>query len=123
MRKEIFLIVCFFFELLKISFSQHASRESFNDRWEFKLDSGTWRSLNLPHDWSIEGKFDKNSPAGTGGGALPGGLGWYRKTCTIPDSEKNKLVYIEFDGVYRNSEVFINGHSLGKRPNGYISFR
>ncbi len=115
------------------SFSQHTSRSSFNKEWKFKIDSvnsfvapnvndASWRTLNLPHDWSIEGKFNKDNPAGTGGGALPGGIGWYRKTFFIPLSQKQKIVFIEFDGVYRNSEVWINGHSLGVRPYGFSSF-
>lgn len=87
------------------------------------LDDADWRLLNLPHDWSIEGKFDKNNPAGVGGGALPGGIGWYRKTFTISANDRNKLVYIDFDGVYQKSTVWVNGHELGFRPNGYISFR
>jgi beta-galactosidase len=110
------------------------TRVSFNKDWKFYLgavsgagemsfDDKNWRNLNLPHDWSIEGKFDKDAPAGTGGGALPGGLGWYRKTFTLPESSKDKIVSIDFDGIYRKSEVWINGHSLGMRPNGYISFR
>jgi len=78
--------------------------------------------LNLPHDWSIEGEFSETAPAGTGGGALPGGTGWYRKSFTIPTTSKGKLIFIEFDGVYRNSEVWINGHYLGKRPYGYSTF-
>ena len=86
------------------------------------IDAG-WRVLNLPHDWSIEGKFSKDNPASPEGGALPGGVGWYRKTFTIPAADKNKLVYIDFDGVYQKSTVWINGHELGFRPNGYISFR
>lgn len=109
-------------------------RQSFNSGWKFKLDSAgaysdpsyndaSWRTLQLPHDWSIEGSFSESHPAGTGGGALPGGLGWYRKTFTLPLASKGKQVFVEFDGVYCNSEVFINGHSLGIRPNGYISFR
>ena len=61
-------------------------------------------------------------PSGNLGGALPGGIGWYRKTFTVPAESKNKNIRIEFDGVYKNSEVWINGHFLGKRPNGYISF-
>jgi beta-galactosidase len=93
---------------------ENANTESFND---------DWRILNLPHDWSVELPFDKSSPTGTGGGALRGGTGWYRKTFTIPVDAKNKKVFIDFDGVYMNSEVWINGHSLGVRPNGYISFR
>lgn len=87
----------------------------------FKDDS--WRSLNLPHDWSIEGDFSKDHPATPGGGALPGGTGWYRKSFDIPASDKGRLIFIDFEGVYHNSEVWINGHYLGKRPNGYISFR
>jgi beta-galactosidase len=87
------------------------------------LNDAGWRSLNLPHDWSIEGKFSKDNPATPEGGALPGGTGWYRKTFTVPASSKNKLIYIDFDGVYQKSDVWINGHHLGFRPNGYISFR
>lgn len=116
------------------SYAQHKNRVKFDDGWRFKLDSSDmfsdpgyddsrWRLLDLPHDWSVEGEFSKNAPAGTGGGALPGGIGWYRKTFTLPASEKVKQLFIDFDGVYRNSEVFINGHSLGVRPYGYISFR
>ncbi len=114
--------------------SEIRQTESFNKDWKFfpgdavgaenpPFDDRGWRSLNLPHDWSIEGKFDKNNPAGTGGGALPGGIGWYRKNFLLTDSDKNKIISIDFDGIYRNSEVWINGHLLGKRPNGYISFR
>ncbi|WP_192901931.1 beta-galactosidase GalB [Mucilaginibacter psychrotolerans] len=81
-----------------------------------------WRSLNLPHDWSIEGTFNKDNPATPEGGALPGGIGWYRKTFTVPLASKGKQVYIDFDGVYQHSDVWVNGHHLGFRPNGYISF-
>lgn len=105
----------------------------FNQDWRFQLgdiangqdpgfNDSEWRQLNLPHDWSIEGDFSEKHPAGIGGGALPGGLGWYRKSFTVPETAKGKLLFIEFDGVYRNSEVWINGHYLGKRPYGYISF-
>lgn len=107
---------------------------NFDRSWKFKLDStkaynepnindANWRTLNLPHDWSIEFPFDSTSPTGIGGGALRGGIGWYRKTFLLPQSDKGKNIFIDFDGVYRNSEVWINGHSLGMRPNGYISFR
>jgi len=107
---------------------------SFNQDWRFNLgdvingqapdlDDSRWRTLNLPHDWSIEGEFSEKNPAGFGGGALPGGTGWYRKTFTLPSSANSKFVFIDFDGVYRNSEVWINGHYLGKRPYGYSSFQ
>jgi beta-galactosidase len=113
---------------------QNPGTESFNKNWKFFLGDVTkasnedfndagWRSLQLPHDWSIELPFDSASPTGTGGGALRGGIGWYRKTFSLPASSKGKNIFIDFDGVYRNSEVFINGQSLGFRPNGYISFR
>jgi len=86
------------------------------------LNDATWRALDLPHDWSIEGKFSKDNPATPDGGALTGGNGWYRKSFTIPATSKDKKVYIDFDGVYQKSTVWINGHELGFRPNGYISF-
>jgi beta-galactosidase len=91
----------------------------------FRTDfpDSTWRMLNLPHDWSIESDFSEQHPATPGGGALPGGIGWYRKTFTLDKSCAGKCVYVDFDGVYRNSKVWINGHLLGERPNGYISFR
>ncbi|MDE5845728.1 MAG: DUF4982 domain-containing protein [Muribaculaceae bacterium] len=86
------------------------------------LDDSGWRSLNLPHDWAIEGDFSQDNPSGTGGGALHGGIGWYRKTFTFTPSMKGKEVYIDFDGAYMNSTVYINGHKLGTRPYGYASF-
>ncbi|HEY4786964.1 MAG TPA: glycoside hydrolase family 2 TIM barrel-domain containing protein, partial [Bacteroidales bacterium] len=107
--------------------------ESFDKDWRFlkadaagaenpSFDDVTWRQLDVPHDWSIEGPFDKSNPTGVGGGYLPAGIGWYRKTFTLPDDYKNYLVLIEFDGVMANSDVWINGFHLGKRPYGYISF-
>src|SRR4051812_7588195 len=132
--KQYLIALVFILALHYTPEAQHRNRVNFNAGWKFLPDStgsysdpsandAAWRSLRLPHDWSIEGTFNKDNPAGTGGGALPGGIGWYRKTFNLPDSVKNKLVYIEFDGVYRNSEVFINGRSLGIRPYGYSSFQ
>src|SRR4051812_31389953 len=117
-----------------VATAQHATKELFTQNWKFKLDSvgrfestglsdQDWRILNLPHDWSIEGAFSKDNPATPGGGALPGGVGWYRKTFSLSKADAAKKIFIDFDGVYRNSEVWINGHSLGIRPNGYISFQ
>src|SRR5213596_3573335 len=107
---------------------------TFDRGWRFHLGDvpgaqdpafadASWRALDLPHDWSIEGPFSEQNPAGVAGGALPGGVGWYRKSFVVPRSDSGKLVFVEFDGVYRNSEVWINGSSLGKRPYGYSSFR
>lgn len=107
--------------------------KDFNFDWKFNLgdtpeakvasfNDKNWRTLNLPHDWSIEGEFSIDHPAKPEGGALPTGIGWYRKTFTLPIEYENKSISIEFDGVYRKSEVWINGKYLGIRPNGYISF-
>ncbi|MDF2380945.1 DUF4982 domain-containing protein [Nostoc ellipsosporum NOK] len=105
----------------------------FDKGWKFSLGDDSlasqaayadakWRKLDLPHDWSIEGNFSESHPATTQGGALPTGTGWYRKTFVAPAEWSRKNVSIEFDGVYCNSEVWINGHYLDKRPYGYSSF-
>ncbi|HEY6082003.1 MAG TPA: sugar-binding domain-containing protein, partial [Chitinophagaceae bacterium] len=85
------------------------------------MDNSQWRRLDLPHDFSIEGSYRQTNPAANA--FLPGGTGWYRKTIRWESAWKNKEVSIVFDGVYMNSEVWINGHYLGKRPNGYIGFK
>jgi beta-galactosidase len=138
--KKLILSICCTALILPLSISLAGSpggtrkTENFDKGWKFNLgdvtdaqapgfDDSLWRVLDLPHDWSIEGKFSKDNPATPSGGALPGGIGWYRKTFTIPVSEKGRLAFIDFDGVYKNSEVWINGHSMGLRPYGYSSFR
>jgi beta-galactosidase len=85
-------------------------------------NDATWRKLDVPHDWSIEGPFDEKNPAGGAGGFLPTGIGWYRKHFTLPVRYAGKRVFIEFDGIMANSDVWINGVHLGNRPNGYVSF-
>ena len=93
----------------------------FDSAWKFNLgdipnaqdpafNDSKWRNLNLPHDWSIEGEFSEKNPATVDGGALPGGIGWYRKSFTLPENEKSKSVFIDFDGVYHYSEVWVNGN-------------
>ena len=84
-------------------------------------DSSVWRQVNLPHDWSIEGPF--SAEYGSGNGYAPGGIAWYRKHFNLDDSYRGKMVAIEFDGVYNNSEVWINGQLVGRRPYGYSSFQ
>lgn len=113
-------------------FAQGSSQKIlFNEGWRFfssdikgaeqsDYNDKDWRRLNLPHDWSIEQPFSKQWASATG--YLPGGIGWYRKTFTAPASWKGKQLLIHFDGVYKNSEVWINGHYLGKRPNGFVPF-
>ncbi len=104
----------------------------FNGGWWFKLDSNqqysdgrkgeSWRKLDLPHDWSIEMPFRENSPAGSGAAYLDGGVGWYQKSFKLSSAERGQRIFVAFEGIYENSEVWINGHFLGKRPNGYIGF-
>ena len=93
----------------------HASGINFNDK--------NWRNLTLPHDWSIEGIIDPKNPMGNDGGYFPAGIAWYRKHFTVPAALKGRPVSIYFEGIYMNSEVFINGKSLGVRPYGYSSFQ
>ena len=106
--------------------------EDFNFDWHFRLgdnadyasvayDDSGWRVLHLPHDWSIEGNFSAHNPSTPAGGALPGGVGWYRKSFKTP-AHKGGVVTVEFDGVFMNSTVYINGHEVGHRPYGYSSF-
>jgi beta-galactosidase len=106
---------------------------SFESGWRFfqgdaqgsekpAFDDSQWRTVDVPHDWSIEGPFAAKNPTGGAGGFLPAGVGWYRKHFTLTNEYKGRLVFIEFDGVMANSDVWINGVHLGKRPYGYVSF-
>ncbi|HEX8330623.1 MAG TPA: glycoside hydrolase family 2 TIM barrel-domain containing protein [Hymenobacter sp.] len=106
---------------------------SFDPNWRFlkgeakgaeqpAFADAKWRTLAVPHDWSIEGPYDQANPTSRGGGYLPAGVGWYRKTFTLPATDAQRRVRVEFDGVMANSEVWINGVSLGQRPYGYSSF-
>ena len=90
--------------------------------WKADYADAHWRSLNLPHDWAIEGDFSPGNPSGASGGALPGGIGWYRKHFSLNPHEKYDRFTITFDGVYMNSTVYINSHQLGTRPYGYSTF-
>lgn len=105
----------------------------FDANWKFKLGDPAgahqisfidkdWRVLNLPHDWSIEGENNQNEPGAGNVGYFPSGKGWYRKAFDVQGFSNNRLYSIEFDGVYMNSEVWLNGVYLGKRPYGYASF-
>ncbi len=127
------LLLCCLIFLAVHTHAQPRKTQNFDKGWKFTLgddsaaknnryDDIHWRNVDLPHDWSIEGAFSESNPGTPQEAALPTGIGWYRKTFVLP-AYSNRNIYIEFDGVYRNSEVWINGHWLGKRPNGYSSFR
>ena len=108
-------------------------RDSFDFGWKFfkgdapgaqepGFSDASWRGLDLPHDWSVEGPFAASEPSAGSGGFAPTGIGWYRKRFRAPAGYSGRKVSVEFDGVYQNSEVWINGQYLGKRPFGYITF-
>ena len=125
----------------QVSFGQS---ERFNNEWLFLLESSSlqttdvaqptaeypqaqpafddsrWRRLTLPHDWSVEGVMSPQLASCTG--YLPGGIGWYRKHFSLPTDANGAAFFIYFEGIYNRSEVYLNGHLLGKRPNGYASF-
>ena len=131
MKKLLILFVA----LAAVTFRAEAREKiNFDKGWRFILadsaqmslamyDDSAWRMLNVPHDWAIEGDFSASAPSGNSGGALPGGVGWYRKNFEVAAADKGKLFYIDFDGVYMNAKVWINGQLLGQRPYGYSSFR
>ncbi len=108
---------------------------SFNEDWRFyretegsiqaegkDFDDSQWRTVTLPHDYSIELDFDRYSPAGSGGGFLNGGVGWYRKTFVLPESMKGKRISVDFGGVYMDSTTYVNGEMIRNYPYGYSPF-
>jgi beta-galactosidase len=131
-----FLCVLWFFVALfcvaPVAFAQRTT-SSFDRDWRFlkadpsgaekpEFEDSGWRRLDVPHDWSIEGPVDEKNPTGAGGGFMPSGVGWYRKHFTLTNNVQQQLVFIQFDGVMANSDVWINGFHLGHRPYGYVSF-
>lgn len=108
-------------------------RHLWDEGWRFALhnddkahettfDDHAWRVLDLPHDWAIEGDFYALNPSGANGGALPGGIGWYRKHLNLNDNDASSHYVLHFDGAYMNTSVYVNGQLVGMRPYGFISF-
>ncbi|REG99456.1 glycoside hydrolase family 2 TIM barrel-domain containing protein [Flavobacterium aquicola] len=125
------ILVC----LTSYSQNQKSSqlKQKFDYGWTFELgdnskasaenfDDSGWRKLDLPHDWSVEGNIDLKNPMGNDGGYFPSGIGWYRKSFELPAFYQNKKLTLYFEGVYMNSEVFINGVSVGVWPYGFSTF-
>jgi beta-galactosidase len=133
-KKSYHLIILFILALIhSSSFAQVRVINNFDKNWTFiqedvkdaskpEFNDSQWRKVEVPHDWSIEGAYDKTNLTARGGGYLPSGIGWYRKSFTVDEKLAKKKVTIEFDGVMANSDVYINGFHLGKRPYGYINF-
>lgn len=135
MKKTLLFVVIFglFILAAKSQDNLASNNQLFNFGWKFKLgddlnaqlndfDDSNWRTLDLPHDWSIEGNVKFKNPSGNDGGYFPAGIGWYRKSFHVAASQKDVNTTVYFEGVYMNSEVYINGKSLGIYPYGYTSF-
>lgn len=122
MKKRITTAVCLGMMCLT-ALAQISQRKTlFDQGWEFSKDNGPSRIVELPHDWSIEGTPYAEAPMGNDGGYFPDGNGVYKKTFTVPDSEKGRVQSLYFEGVYMDAEVIINGKSLGIHHYGYTSF-
>lgn len=129
--KSIFLsLLCALLSLQAVAQVSFGQASLFNDAWLFQLgddslainptfDDSKWRQLDLPHDWSVEGRLSPTLASCTG--YYPGGIAWYRKHFTL-NSKTSTLHYIYFEGVYNRSTVYLNGHELGYRPSGFASF-
>jgi beta-galactosidase len=133
MKRKIFILVAGVLAAVASSASAQRQRLSMDPGWQFILgdpagadkpgfDDRQWRSLDLPHDWSVEGTPREDAPGGGRVGYFPSGTGWYRKTFRLPSGSRGRELWLEFDGVYMNSDVWINGVHLGRRPFGYNGF-
>ena len=149
MANKLIYLILFLSAFSLNTIAQEDHRDSlFDSNWKFyrgkltgaespDFKDNSWRDITLPHDWSIEdlpntssnikshiisGPFDSKAPSGKHSGFTIGGTGWYRKHFDMPESDTGKIVYINFDGVYMNSDVWINGHHLGNHPYGYTAF-
>lgn len=130
MKRFVSLVFVFCISLMAVHAQPgFGDAQLFNENWlfclsddnkysEVRYNDAQWRVLSLPHDWSIEGTPSQDLASCTG--YLPGGIAWYRKHFKIDDKQSRHFIY--FEGVYNRSEVYLNGHLLGKRPNGYVSF-
>ncbi len=134
--KRIVFFACFLLSLNLFAQPETVSRRVINfdrdwkfclgdprEAWQKDFDDSEWRTLDLPHDWSIEGNFSPTHPTGDGGAYLPAGVGWYRKHFNVPSYEDQRKFYIRFDGIYRAGEIWLNGRSLGSCPYGYSTCR
>jgi beta-galactosidase len=133
MRRTLLLVTVLFAPILAAAQSHPRQIQQFTTDWRFlqsdapgaqspTFDDSSWKSVNLPHDWSIAGPVDENAPSRAAGGFFPTGIGWYRHTLTLAKLDPAKRTFIAFDGIMANSDVYCNGELLGHRPYGYVSF-
>ena len=133
MKKFLIILICIGIGNKNASASVNEHKVKFDFDWKFSkgdfpdaakkiFDDSKWIPIDIPHDWSILDTFSKDNPSGSSGGFASGGVGWYRKYFNVNGKDKTSKIAVEFGGVYENSEVWINGHYLGKRPYGFTSF-
>jgi beta-galactosidase len=137
--KKWILFLSFFTNLYGMAQSTDSTRILFDAHWQFfkggvergqevSVNDAHWRTVDLPHDWSIEdigltqSPFDSNAISQVGGGFSTGGTGWYRKGFVVPEDAKGKIIRILFEGIYMDADVWLNGEFLGNHPYGYTSF-
>ena len=99
------------------------SQSDTDTAWKTTFNDGSWRVLDIPHDWSIEGNFSMEHSSTFNQGALPTGIGWYRKHFYLPAQVAPQQVQLNFEGVFQRADIWINGHFLGRHNNGYVSFK
>ena len=138
-----FILLLSIFQSCKSTVEEESRSRNFDTGWLFLKDSiqgaelpgyndSGWRKVDLPHDWSIEdlpnqsdsviGPFSIESAGGMSTGYFVGGTGWYRKHFTLSEEQKNKIIWINFDGVYMDCDIWLNGRHLGSHPYGYTPF-
>ncbi len=133
MRRTILLATLLFAPILAIAQPHSRQIQQLNTDWRFlqsdatnaespTFDDSAWRPVTLPHDWAITGPVSEDAPSRAAGGFFPTGIGWYRHTLTLPKLDPTKRIFIAFDGIMANSDVYCNGELLGHRPYGYVSF-
>ncbi len=139
MKKYITLIIAVITSLLLTAQELHTGTNLLDNGWHFHrggaqgadnpdFDDSAWRTVDLPHDWSIENlpgtdsPFNRDAISQVSGGFTTGGTGWYRKSFSLPSVMAGRSVFLQFDGVYMNPEIWINGTSVGSHPYGYTSF-
>jgi beta-galactosidase len=133
MRRTILLATLLFAPIFAIAQPHSRQIQQLNTDWRFlqsdatnaespTFDDSAWRPVTLPHDWAITGPVSEDAPSRAAGGFFPTGIGWYRRTLTLPKLDPTKRIFIAFDGIMANSDVYCNGQLLGHRPYGYVSF-
>ncbi|MBN2091555.1 DUF4982 domain-containing protein [candidate division KSB1 bacterium] len=106
-------------QLQNLDFDWRFMKADLENAQQMDFDDSDWQKINLPHDYSIDGPIQKENPSVEPGGFFPGGIAWYRKSLRLSEEQRGKTIYLQFDGIYRNSDVWVNGQFAGHRFYGY----